>query len=108
VFKFGYYTSFIFRKFDRLEYSNKAGCDKEYNFVDAPGVNISGYDNHGAIVSQSGTSMSSAYVASAMADLYSAYAGTHSAASIDLSVIYALTHGTDTIGLVGVSTAVLG
>ena len=87
--------------------SNKAGCDKEYNFVDAPGVNISGYDNHGAIVSQSGTSMSSAYVASAMADLYSAYAGTHSAASIDLSVIYALTHGTDTIGLVGVSTAVL-
>ena len=90
--------------------SNKSGCATEYNFVDAPGVNISGYDNHGAIVSQSGTSMSSAYVASAMADLYSAYAGTHSAASaasIDLSVIYALTHGTDTIGLVGVSTAVL-
>ena len=90
--------------------SNSAGCDKVYNFVDAPGVGISGYNSTGGIIAQSGTSMSSAYVASAMADLYSAYAQTHSAANaatIDLSVISALTHGTDTIGLVGVSAAVL-
>jgi hypothetical protein len=90
--------------------SNSAGCDKEYNFVDAPGVNISGYNSTGGVITQSGTSMSSAYVASAMANLYSAYAQTHSAASassIDASVISALTHGTDTIGLVGISAAVL-
>lgn len=90
--------------------SNSAGSDKAYNFVDAPGVNISGYDNHGVIVSQSGTSMSSAYVASEMADLLSAYIQTHSASnaeSCNLAVISAMTHGTDTIGLVGVSPAQL-
>ena len=90
--------------------SNSAGCDKVYNFVDAPGVGISGYNSTGGVITQSGTSMSSAYVASAMANLYSAYAQTHSAANaatIDASVISALTHGTDTIGLVGVSAAVL-
>jgi hypothetical protein len=89
---------------------NSAGTSKEFNYVVAPSVGIKGYDNAGTIITKQGTSMASAYTASAMAILESAYTKSNIQASIaDISsaVMDAITNGTDSISIVGSFSAQL-
>lgn len=85
--------------------SNSAGGNTMYNYVVAPSVKIQGYNNVGAIITDQGTSMASAYTAAGMAVLESAYVKsnpTASADAVDSAVMSAITQGTDVIGLFGV------
>ena len=90
--------------------SNSAGSKTAFNYVVAPSVNIQGYNNVGTIITDQGTSMAAAYTSAAMAVIESAYIQTHpsaNASTINLAVMDALIHGTDSIGLLGVSKAML-
>ena len=90
--------------------SNSAGGHTEFNYVAAPSVKIQGYNNISATILDQGTSMAAAYTASAMSILESAYLRDHPDATpheLVLSVMGALTHGTDVVGLFGISPAQL-
>ena len=85
--------------------SNSAGGNTNFNYVVAPSVKIQGYNNVGAIITDQGTSMASAYTAAGMAVIESAYVKsnpTANATTVDSAVMSAITHGTDVIGLFGV------
>jgi Subtilase family len=88
-------------------YADKTGTNTAYNYVDAPGSALTGYNDAGVIVTSSGTSLASALVASEMAVLLQAYNSisghvANSAAAIS-SVISAITHGVDAISLTGIA-----
>ena len=88
-------------------YADKTGTNTAYNYVDAPGSALTGYNNAGVIVTSNGTSLASSLVASEMAVLLQAYNSisghvANSAAAIS-SVITAITHGVDAISLTGIA-----
>lgn len=88
-------------------YADKTGTNTAYNYVDAPGSALTGYNDAGVIVTSSGTSLASSLVASEMAVLLQAYNSisghvANSAAAIS-SVISAITHGVDAISLTGIA-----
>jgi len=81
--------------------SNEAGSNNAYNYVVAPGQALKGYNQSGQIVTESGTSMASALVASEMADLMQAYNGIPHTASLDSLVMNAITGTSSPITIVG-------
>jgi len=81
--------------------SNEAGSNNAYNYVVAPGQALKGYNQSGQIVTESGTSMASALVASEMADLMQAYNGIPHTASLDSLVLNAITGTSSPITIVG-------
>lgn len=88
-------------------YADKTGSSTAYNYVDAPGSALTGYNHVGVIVTSNGTSLASSVVASEMAVLLQAYNSisghvANSAAAIS-SVISAITHGVDAISLTGIT-----
>jgi hypothetical protein len=89
-------------------FSNKAGSGSPFEFLDAPGVNVQGYNHKGLVVTQSGTSMSSAFVAAELADLMQAERSinpTLTDSQIAFSAEDSLLHGIDLIGVVTNATA---
>lgn len=93
-------------KLNFAAFSNKTGSNTAYNYVDAPGAFIQGYDKAGKVISQTGTSMAAPYVAAEMAILKQAFESLFPSlknTDIDQYVIDAITHATDSIGLTGVS-----
>jgi subtilisin family serine protease len=87
-------------------FSNKTGANTAYDYVTAGGTNIQGYDQNGHVVTLSGTSMASAYVAAGMAILEQASFSSHSGAAHSVlvqDVMGSMIHNTDAISLVGVA-----
>jgi len=87
-------------------FSNKTGSNTPYEYITASGTNITSYNQHGQIVTLSGTSMSTAYAASAMAILTQASEALHPNATYSelvQDVMGSLLHNTDAISLVGVT-----
>jgi Subtilase family len=86
------------------DYSNEAGSNSAYNYVVAPGGSLKGYNQSGQVISDSGTSMASAMVASEMADLIQAYNSiphTANTPSLDTFVMTAITSTSHPISIVG-------
>lgn len=87
-------------------FSNKTGSNTPYEYITASGTNITSYNQHGQIVTLSGTSMSAAYATSAMAILTQASEALHPNATYSelvQDVMGSLLHNTDAISLVGVT-----
>lgn len=85
--------------------SSKAGSNSVYNYVDAGGTNITGYNQSGQIVTMSGTSMAAPLVASEMAILKQAIEslGQYTSNVIDDMVMDYVTNNTHGLQLIGVS-----
>lgn len=99
-------TSSIVNKLDNFaSYSNKAGTNIEYNYVVAPGSSVFGLGLDGSVVKMSGTSMAAPMVAAEMAILtqYLTGIGKYQKSNIDEMVMDYVTHGTDMVGLVGIT-----
>jgi len=87
-------------------FSDKTGANTPYDFVTAAGTNIKGYDQYGSIVTWSGTSMATPYVASEMAILEQASMTIHPNATHSVlvqDVMGSMLHNTDALSLVGVA-----
>ena len=87
-------------------FSDKTGANTPYDYVTASGTNITGYDQYGQIVTMSGTSMSTPYVASEMAILEQASMSIHPNATHSVlvqDVMGNMIHNTDAISLTGVA-----
>ena len=99
-------TSSLVNKLDNFaSYSNKAGTNIEYNYVVAPGSSVTGLGLNGNIVKMSGTSMAAPMVAAEMAILeqYLMGIGIYQKSDIDEMVMDYVIHGTDMVGLVGIT-----
>lgn len=99
-------TSSIAGKADNYaNYSNKAGTNAEYNYVVAPGTLVDGLGLNGSIIKMSGTSMAAPMVAAEMAILeqYLMGTGKYQKSDIDEMVMDYVIHGTDQVGLIGVT-----
>jgi subtilisin family serine protease len=104
-------TMQIANKLDNFAaFSNKAGTVQEFNYVDAAGVAVSGFNSTGKMVTMNGTSMAAPMVASEMALMKQYLEETHNFANavIDEMVMDYVCHGTNNIGLVGIQPLVLG
>ena len=91
-------------------FSNKAGSNTAFNYVDAPGVNLQGYNQNGLVVTESGTSMASALVASEMADVKQAIEQlypTYQPETVAQLTMEAVIGHTDVIGLIGIQPLVI-
>ena len=84
--------------------SSKAGSNTAYNYVDAGGTSLTGYNQDGALTTMSGTSMASPLVAAEMAVLKQAIESIGKFANdvIDEMVMNYVTHDTHSLQLVGV------
>lgn len=80
-------------------FSNAAGGDVPYNFVDAPGNNILAYGLGGILKSWSGSSVATPLISAEAADLLSAHSGLSAA-----QIVQAIVH--DTVALVGVQNLI--
>ncbi|QFY41391.1 S8 family serine peptidase [Candidatus Methylospira mobilis] len=88
-------------------FSNHAGSATPYNFVDAPGVNLQGYNNNGQVVTDSGTSMATPLVAAEAAVVEQAIATVHpeySAAQIAALAVSDITQSATALSLIGVAS----
>jgi subtilisin family serine protease len=90
-------------------FSNKAGSNTAFNYVDAAGVAVSGFDATGKIVTMNGTSMAAPMVAAEMAILKQYLEETHSYSNsvIDEMVMNYVCQGTTDIGLIGIHPLVI-
>ena len=84
--------------------SGKAGSIAAYNYVDAGGTAVTGYDQFGKVVQMSGTSMATPLVASEMAILKQAIEqlGTYANNVICEMVMNYVTHDTHSLQVIGV------
>lgn len=84
--------------------SSKAGSNTAYNYVNAGGTDISGYDQSGNVTKMAGTSMAAPLVAAEMAILKQAIEsmGKYSNSVIDEMVMQYVTHDTHNVQVVGV------
>ncbi|WNV03282.1 S8 family serine peptidase [Candidatus Methylospira mobilis] len=85
--------------------SNQAGSSAAYNYVDAPGANVLGYQIGGGVKAESGTSYAAPEVAAEAAVLEQAIKKSNPAldqTQLAAAVVYAIT-----VGLVGVSPNVI-
>lgn len=103
-------TMAIANKVDNFAaFSNRAGSSTAFNYVDAPGVNVSGFNNTGKVVTMSGTSMSAPMVAAEMAILKQYLEETHmyNNSAIDEMIMDYVCQGTTDIGLIGIQPLIL-
>jgi hypothetical protein len=87
-------------------FSNKTGSNTPYNFVTAAGSAIKSYNQSGQVVTQSGTSVSSAYVAAEMAILEQASLAVAPAADRTMlvnNVMGSMVRNTNALSLIGVA-----
>lgn len=88
-------------------FSNHAGGTTAYNFVDAPGVSLQGYNAHGQVVTESGTSMATPLVAAEAAILEQAIYAAHpnySLTQIATQVVTDITQSATALSLIGVAS----
>jgi subtilisin family serine protease len=84
--------------------SSKAGTISSYNYVDAGGTNITGYDQSGKVVTMAGTSMAAPLVASEMAVIKQALESVnlYSMNQIDDMTMSIINNNTHNVQLVGI------